>query len=358
MKRLIFYGCVLFFFFPSVFAQEVIENPSHPDNPDAGRTLKLEEELRITDESGKFFFQYPRAIKVAPDESLYIYDSEQLLHLDKEGHFLHNLFKKGQGPGEVNYLSNYAVMDDAIIVNGTNPGKLIFFNFEGDFQNEISLRQFSSTLRLLFVKEGRYFFLKSDFPRSDKVSEIIGWPHVLCSMSGSMEMLEDLFDFPIETLVMGGAAVSNLSILTVLIQDRYLCVSHTAEYKIRIFDLTSHVLFRDVTRKYKRIARPKGRKSAAIIIKGRRHEAPGSEYLTDISQLFEFKGKLWVQTSTRNDKKGILFDVYNIQGDYLDAFYLDAEKSVISTHKSFLFVREKDENELLSIVKYRVINAF
>ena len=35
--------------FSFISAQEVIENPEKPLNKDAGRVLKLEEELRITD---------------------------------------------------------------------------------------------------------------------------------------------------------------------------------------------------------------------------------------------------------------------------------------------------------------------
>ena len=57
-------------------AQELIKNPERPLNSKAGRVLKVEEILRITDESGEFYFSYPNTIKVAYDDSIFINDSQ------------------------------------------------------------------------------------------------------------------------------------------------------------------------------------------------------------------------------------------------------------------------------------------
>jgi hypothetical protein len=57
-------------------AQEIINNPKRPANADAGRILRLKEELRITDKGGDFFFQYPGKVKVAPDGSIFISDQD------------------------------------------------------------------------------------------------------------------------------------------------------------------------------------------------------------------------------------------------------------------------------------------
>ena len=289
MKKLQSLSAAVLFLSVFVGAGEVIKNPAQPSHPQAGRILDLKEEIRITDESGSFFFQYPRNVQVAPDESIYFMDRDQLIHLDKNGRFLHNLFKKGQGPGELNYLSNYVVTADGIIANGVSPGKLLFFGFNGALRDEISLQGFSSRLELLFVLDDLFYFVKRDFPRTEKSSEIMGWPHVICSLSGAMDVVKELENFPIETLVMDGAAVSNVNFQAALLGNNQLCVVHTAEYLIRVLDIRTGDLVGDFSRKYKRVKKKKEQGAAAIIMGDKRYEAPGSDTLQDIRQIFPFR---------------------------------------------------------------------
>jgi uncharacterized membrane protein len=85
----------LFIFTSIIFSQEIIENPKRPTSENAGRVLNLEEVFCITDESGEFYFKYPRDLKIAPDGSMFIIDYEQLLQFDSNGNFIKNFFKKG-----------------------------------------------------------------------------------------------------------------------------------------------------------------------------------------------------------------------------------------------------------------------
>ena len=340
----------------SSFSQEIIKNSGKPLNKDAGRILQLDEVLRISDEGGDFYFKSPRILKVAPDGSLFIYDQEQLLRFDERGNFIYNYFKKGQGPGEIEYLSNYVVLEDVLIIHSRSPNKLIYFSLNGELQDEKSLQELSSSLRLLFYKEGTFYFKKSEFPRTDKGSEVMDWDQTLVSLSGDMNTLTAHANFPIETLVMGGGAVSNMSVYTALVQNRYLFVTHTSEYMLRIFDIETNRLIKSVTRKYKRVKRPKGQGSAAFLIDGKRFEAPGSEILSDIGQVVEFRGNLWARTSTRNKEERYLYDVFDIEGAYLDSFYLDVNGTLLTTQGDCIFVRERDADELISIVKYKVVD--
>ncbi|MFC2166878.1 6-bladed beta-propeller [Acidobacteriota bacterium] len=340
----------------STFSQEIIENSGKPLNRDAGRIIQLEEVLRISDDGGEFYFKSPRIIKVAPDGSLFIYDQEQLLQFNENGKFIHNYFLKGQGPGEIEYLSNYVVLKDKLIIHSRSPSKLIYFSLKGELQDEISLQEIGSSLRLLFYKDGTFYFNKSEFPRTDKGSEVMDWNQILVSLSGDMKTPIEHENFPIKTLVMGGGGVSNTSVYTALVQGRYLFVTHTAEYKIHIFDIDSNEIIKSVTRKYKRVKRPKDKRSSAIIMDGKRYEAPGSEILADIGQILEFKGNLWARTSTKDKEGRSLYDVLDIEGVYLDSFYLNVNGSLLTTHGDYIFVRERDVDELISIVKYKVID--
>lgn len=79
------------------------------------------------------------------------------------------------------------------------------------------------------------------------------------------------------------------------------------------------------------------------------------EFLNDVRNLFIFDDKLWVQTSTKDKMGRYLYDVFDILGSYVDSFYLDVNGTVLSTHGDYIYVREKDEDDLFSIVKYKLI---
>jgi hypothetical protein len=78
--------------------------------------------------------------------------------------------------------------------------------------------------------------------------------------------------------------------------------------------------------------------------------------LSDIDNLSIFDELLWVQTSTKDKEKRPLIDVFDFEGRYVDSFYLDISGTLIATHNEILFVREKDENELIHLVKYKVVD--
>ena len=189
----------------SAFSQEIIENSRKPLNKDAERILQLNEVLRISDEGRDFYFKVPRNIKIAPDGSIFIYDYRQLLRFDENGKFINNYFKKGQAPGEIENLSNYVVLKDMLIIYSSTSNKLVYFSFDGELQDEISLQEISRRLRLLFYKDGTCYFKKSEWPHTDKELEVMDWDQILVSLSGDMNILTEHANFPIETLVMGGA---------------------------------------------------------------------------------------------------------------------------------------------------------
>jgi hypothetical protein len=112
MKRM---TCLVIIFLVSVFfasTQDVIENPEKPLNEKAGRILRLKEELRITDENGAFFFRSPSNLKISVDGSMFIADpyGNNFLNFSSDGKFLENLYRKGEGPGEIQVQSFPSMM--------------------------------------------------------------------------------------------------------------------------------------------------------------------------------------------------------------------------------------------------------
>ena len=87
------------------------------------------------------------------------------------------------------------------------------------------------------------------------------------------------------------------------------------------------------------------------------------EHLNDIQQMFIRGENILIMTSTVDPGKGLLMDVFNIQGEYSDSFYLPLKQAVkaealedlpVAIQGDYLYIVEYDEDEIPSIVKYRI----
>ena len=72
--------------------------------------------------------------------------------------------------------------------------------------------------------------------------------------------------------------------------------------------------------------------------------------------IYGLKKSLLIRTSTRNNKNQILYDVFDMSGRYVDNVYFNTSEIILTVYEDSIFVLEKDENELLSIVKYNVLD--
>ncbi len=164
-------------------AQEIIKNPDKPANPNAGRILNLREELRITDAGGEFFLQYPSIPKTGPDGSIYVRDRDELLQFDAKGRFRHNFFKKGQGPGELNDVSNFDPAGDLLLVHSNDPGKLVWFDEKGKAVREVSLAAAGGRMDLVFHAADHSYFFKHGFPSERGKATPVDLPYSLLVIS-------------------------------------------------------------------------------------------------------------------------------------------------------------------------------
>jgi hypothetical protein len=347
--------------FSFLLAQQRIENPAKPQNPNAGRTLKLEEVLKITDESGDFFFQSPRDIKVAPDGSLFISDRESLVRLDEDGNFINDYYKKGQGPGELNSLRAFVIEDDVIIIYSGNPNKLVWFKFSGELIQDKKIFDVPGFLRLVHHSNGLFYFIKYGIPNTEGKFDIVDIPQNLIAVDNEGQLRGEIASFPTKVFASGsgtsGAMVNIEDVYSVPMESRILLVSHTSEYLVKVFDLDAQSVVRSFTRKYKRIRPPADWQSGRIGTgDGKMHSPPRPDFLNDISGFFPYQGKLWIMTSTKDDKKGQLIDVFDAQGTFVDSFYLKIDGRLMGTHEDCLFVLKRNEDDLVYIVKYRVID--
>ena len=357
MNKFFWFILVLVLLSTQMLAQDIIENPERPDNPQAGRILKLEEELRITDEGGEFFFQYPNNIKLAPDGSIFIADQEMLLRLDKNGKFIHNFFKKGQGPGEISYLRDYVFKDRELVVITSSPVKIITFNLNGELLDDITLHESYWFLTFQCLIGQRLFFFKNDRPDAGDKAGVYDAPHVLISMEMNGQNVEEHLSLPYQFFMTGGAFSGLGRLTSIPYKDKFLFLTHSEEYLVKLYDFESQNILRSFTRKYKRVKPPEDYRWGGIYSRdGKRMGPPPPKYFNDISAFYIVNDKLWVRTSTRDDEKGYLIDVFDFDGRFIDSFYLKTEvRGIISTQGDSIFVRETDENDLVSVVKYRIV---
>lgn len=353
MKKPVFLILSLLIFGSIILAQAIIENPEKPLSKKAGRVLELQEVLRITDESGEFYFNRPSLINVASDGCIYIRDEDQFLKFSSQGDFIKNIFKKGQGPGEIQGSFSYGLKDDNIYIYDSRNRKIIFLDKGGNLIKEFSIKE-KGSLRFIGVVDDRIIFSRNKPPpREEMTGKFIDMENQLISISLKDKTEREIAKIPTRwwfSQIMGMSFDPFLVILSSNGQSLY--INHTQEYMIKVLDAKTGEVTKTFKRKYKRV---KEKKRTGGIRSNVKIKTPKREFMSDIRYFFDSGETLWIRTSTTNKTKGSLFDIFDKEGNYIDSFYLNAKSSLVTVHKDYIFVRETDEEEMISIVKYKIV---
>lgn len=336
----------------------------------AGRILSLQEVQRIQDAQADYYFKSPRDIQIAPNGSLFVVDEDQFLKFDADARFVKNFYKKGQGPGELEGIRDFIITEDTLIVFQGQPTKIMLMSHDGEFIHEF--RPEAGTSRLLSLYDGRYVIAAYGDPKIDKVGDEakiidVTWTLGYISNDQSIEELE--IQFPTRWFakrIAGGRALIASHIAEFIAepyQDKYLVICHAEEYKLRLFDLDKKQVVNDFGREYRRV-RFKPDKEGRVEIRPEVFRfMPPVRHLNDVQQVFIRGDDIWVMTSTIESGKGVLIDVFNEQGEYVDYFYLPLQQSVkaealedlpITFQGEYVYVVEYDEDDIPTIVKYRM----
>ena len=92
---------------------------------------------------------------------------------------------------------------------------------------------------------------------------------------------------------------------------------------------------------------------------------PRQRYCNDVENIFVNAGKLWVQTSTRDDTGRVCFDVFDREGAYIDRLFIKLPDRTLQLgyHPLSIFIAgnallalEKNEDETFALVKYVIID--
>ena len=347
---------------PLAFPQ-VVENPKNPPAPNAGRVVPLKEVARITDEKGKFFFVQPLAVFTGNDGSVYVQEFNQLLKFDAKGKFVKNMLKRGQGPGELDdNLTDVVVRDKDIVLWSSNNYKLIRLDLDGRLVEDKKLVQ-GYLGSLLGTFGGRYFFLRYEIGTAKsrpRLNGIVESPRRLVIVPENGEAVPTPVMMPMTEAFHFGPRSSGSSTISrampVAAGDRSVFLFHSPDYLIKLLDLETGEVVRSFRRDYDRVkyeVKTQSGYPAELIPK----------FHNDLCRLLWRNDRLWAVTSTFDPKKGILVDVFDREGRYLDNFYLPLFKirrnnpqyyAPMAIHGNFLYLLEADEDDLISLVKYEI----
>ena len=342
MRKYLFIPFLVFILSSIIFAQDIKENPETPSSKDAGRVLNVMEVLKIKETNGEFYFKQPSKLQVDEKGYVYVADEFQFLRFSPEGKFLNNMFKKGQGPGEIQRFFSFGLENDKIYVHDSMSRKIMVMDEAGELLEEIQLRE-KGTLRFIGVTDGKVIFSRFSLPELEEMTgKIVDEKNQLIAIH-----LDDKAESEIGIITTkwwftqrSGVAIDPLTV--VLSNDgQRIYINNTSEYLVNVMDVETRKMERTFKREYRRV-------------KAQKQYYPEREYEFDIVNFFDRGETLWVQTSTVDEKKGTLYDIFDKQGKYIDNFYLDVDGSLMAEEGNSLFVRQSDEEGLISIVKFKI----
>jgi len=331
---------------------QIVENPAKPQAKDAGRVLALKEAWRITDEGGDFYFKYPRDIKIADDGSIFLRDLEQFLKFAPDGKFLKNLFKKGQGPGELkDSVFYYDLRGQDLYIQDRNARRFWRADLEGRFQESIDIAAVVDPELVSVLPEGP-LFLSFSWPGRDQFMGKAGAvPHTLVLVGRSGRTTRDLLKFTRSFLLAPNNVLFDKLIVTPSPDRKVLYMFNGWDYRIDVIESGSGRIANRITRVY-----PKSRLTLTEEQEKRRQEMgwPLYEFVPDINNLYATADGIWAETSTNDKAKGRLIDVFDKDGRFIDNFYLGAGHSLMAVHEDFILSEETNEDKTIAIVKYRI----
>jgi hypothetical protein len=160
LRKLSLSGLVIFALTALTNSQELPKTPLHP-NP--GRALQLEEVLRIKGEGPGYYYEGASGLEIDREGCLYIRDSwssarpSHLLKFAPDGRFLKDLYRQGEGPGEIQSMFDFALMGSEVFLFDYMKRKIVVRSLDGEYRTEIRNPEFGFTDLLGIFDNGLLF---------------------------------------------------------------------------------------------------------------------------------------------------------------------------------------------------------
>ena len=343
---------------------KVIKNPKEPLSNNARREIHLKEMMRIRDDGKEIIFKWPENLVMDNRENIYFLSHPHLYKYDKNGNFVFKIIGTGHGPGEADpgLRRSFAIINDEIVIRAISPLKVMKFNLDGVLEEEIKLIEPFRLFRFIGSFREKIYTVQTEVSWELKgKSGYIDFPGNIYEFSSTFQEHEKIFTFPVNYYFDRNAWFGQAFLEFAIKDFQNLFVVHTSEYKIVRFNLKSRRIKEVITRKFGRVKRPKRKKQPGF------RYPPDREYYQDVQKLLIFGDNLWAFTSEKNVEGDWLIDVYDMEGKYIDSFFLCFPNDIepkrygniqIIARKNFLFSVDQDKEGYYSIAKYRVPGRF
>jgi hypothetical protein len=371
-------------FYP-LFSQSNINNHSTPANPDAGYVKKIKFLAAAHDDSGDYVFKAPKYITLIDDGTFWVADNSQVLRFGADGNFLQVMVKKGQGPGEATYISQVLKRKKDIIVTDCYMSKLMIFGFDGQLMMELKVPNLAASKGLSSVSisffimgssaGGNLIVFSYGLPDKDgnPRDKTLTCPMFLLDEKMQWKKLPSVLSLDAEVFKTSSRKIYlNKNGITSASNENYIFISNSERYEIKLFSIEKMEFTATWRRDYSPVKIPTENRSKyaygstyIVGLKGKalRFEVSLREDFLDIQRIFLVGNQIWIITSTFDNSKGILVDIFDQQGKYIDNFYLKLPPCVdgnglfrnkIQLDKRTLLIRERDEEDNYRIVKYMI----
>ena len=350
----------------AAFGQETVTLPAKPQNPRAGRVLELREVSGSRTSRAGSTSRGPRRSKPSPTAASWS-PTRTSSWVDAAGKFVVNMFRPGQGPGELRRITDFLVRGPEVLAFQEQPLKCVVSGLDGKFLREF--RPDAPVSRLLGLYGDRLLMASNSAIPFDKVKKPEGdildivWTLALASPEGAVKATSLAYATKWFAKRLPGAFIANnlTFLLCAPLEGGLVAVVNEDVYGIRIADPAKNAAVRTIRRDYRRMKFEEEKSPDAPA--GARSLAEPREYVNDIQRLFAVDGRIWALTSTLVPGKGVLVDVVSPRGEYVDAFYLPLPKGVsvndLARHPltiagRSLLVLEELEDGRLEVVKYEI----
>jgi hypothetical protein len=340
----------------SAQTRAVSSKPLHP-NPD--RVLKLVEALRIPGDGEGYVLEGIRQLDLDADGSIYTNDGwtsaqkSHLLKFSRDGRFIKDLLRQGEGPGEIQSMFDFALAGRDLGLVDFMRRKVVVQGLDGAYRREISTRE-SSYDDLCGSLGDRLVLDRKERPSRRDRTGLYDVPHriVLLPLGGGPETVAATIvnqEFFISTAQ--GQGGMGWDPFTAVVGGGMAFVSSTREYGIKVVDLASGTVVREFARIFERIPHEMKPWEKDFLSK---YNAPKRRYEADIEGLLFADGLLWVKVATPDKEKRACYDLFDPSGRYLDRFFVDLKGRILNVRGGFIYAELKDEEDLPYLVKLRI----
>lgn len=353
---------------------EYVHNTVEPLYPDASLFLELELSIGGEDQEGNVVLYELGSTIVDDAENVYIADWRDfnIKVFDPEGNHTHSIGKKGEGPGEFQYIANIMFTPDSrLLVMDFRARRTSLFQRTGDFISSHSWKFIVS--QPVFATNSSYFVKELEREGESAALENLKLLIDEIDFDGNKLNKFEGFQMPEIKSVRYENAISGISLPhsprslfagDILNQCWFHCIND--QYLIEVYD-TDGKIFRKIDRPYEALPYTKQDKEKFL---ARYENQPDEKQMKlvdsmeypSIKNIVEFlfiddEGNLWVQTNETKEEGGeelIAFDIFSKDGSYTYKVWLKGVP--VAIRKSKLYYHHSDEETGYTFIqRYKMI---